>query len=715
MAESQNKVFAAFWYSIIGRLLCTNSRKEDQKEEKSGVKIFYLHHFVLHSLSPHQPMSASLAFTTQAMRLLEEEQFLQLNKKEKDPLKPKQPMSVFLMFRNEQRVESKSGWEVIEEWNNMTEKQKKPYEKIAKQNMEKYLEEMEAYKQRNEEESANPKKKEDEKMKIHKQDKKEKKTDNIIKKTKENRQKKKKIADSNKPKKPASSFLLFSSYKEARKNLLEERLGINDSTLNALISMKWKELSEEDKQTWNEKAAGAKEPKWNWKTSLNIDEGGSTFFWPFQCQINQNDTSLSLYVHYGQSKPKDAKILSQSDVLQTTYGVLSLEFSTEKAKENGGLYSVRWFRVVPDEAHTIKSSKNQMSMDAATLTADRRWCLTGTDDGSEQWGYVEVQPSQLCAHKPITEPDAKHGQVGPHVLVALRGLGASGVGFGNFLEIGQLDMDLMPLNSTWLTKADLLSVDSPVGTRFSYVQHASLVVRTDAEAAIDLTSMLEALFNGNETLQKSPLFIIAESHGGKFAVTLGLLALKAIEAEELKLQLGDYPNHDTCKSSLAQNIKKEIAEGKYEAATNTWEVLENFISANSNDVDFYNFMLDHGNDPVESRTFDSNGLLVDRYSTYMSTKIFLLTNGALGPDLGTVMNGPIKQKLFQRTWDGQGGIVDKLLAKGVNVTIYNGQHGWEGLKNYLNLSRTPSHFVPVDQPCISLQMISNITRSPSKS
>ncbi|CAL5388111.1 unnamed protein product [Camellia sinensis] len=46
-------------------------------------------------------------------------------------------------------------------------------------------------------------------------------------------------------------------YKEARKNLLEERPGINDSTLNALILVKWKELSEEDKQTWNEKAAGA--------------------------------------------------------------------------------------------------------------------------------------------------------------------------------------------------------------------------------------------------------------------------------------------------------------------------------------------------------------------------------------------------------------------------------------------------------------------------
>ncbi|GMP50737.1 hypothetical protein CsSME_00017233 [Camellia sinensis var. sinensis] len=69
-------------------------------------------------------MSASLAFTTEAMRLLEEEQFLQLDKKKKDPLKPKQPMSEFFMFRNERRAESQCGWEVIEEWNSMTEKQK---------------------------------------------------------------------------------------------------------------------------------------------------------------------------------------------------------------------------------------------------------------------------------------------------------------------------------------------------------------------------------------------------------------------------------------------------------------------------------------------------------------------------------------------------------------------------------------------------------------
>lgn len=31
-----------------------------------------------------------------------------------------------------------------------------------------------------------------------------------------------------------------------------------------------------------------------------------------------------------------------------------------------------------DEAHMIKSSKSLISLAAAALTADRRWCLTGT-------------------------------------------------------------------------------------------------------------------------------------------------------------------------------------------------------------------------------------------------------------------------------------------------------------------------------------------------
>ncbi|KAM6598883.1 hypothetical protein CsatA_018492 [Cannabis sativa] len=51
-----------------------------------------------------------------------------------------------------------------------------------------------------------------------------------------------------------------------------------------------------------------------------------------------------------------------------------------------------------------------------------------------------------------------------------------------------------------------------------FVEDTKLFVKNDLEVADDLTTMLKKLFNKDETLQKSPLFIVAESYGGKFAV-----------------------------------------------------------------------------------------------------------------------------------------------------------------------------------------------------
>ncbi|KAF2586040.1 hypothetical protein F2Q70_00034979 [Brassica cretica] len=129
---------------------------------------------------------------------------------------------------------------------------------VAKKNKETYLQAMEEYKRTKEEEAMSQKKEEEELLKLHKQEalqllKKKEKTDNLIKKEKETKKKKNENVDPNKPKKPASSFILFS--KDARKALTEERPGTSNSTVTALISVKWKELGEEEKQSYNNKAA----------------------------------------------------------------------------------------------------------------------------------------------------------------------------------------------------------------------------------------------------------------------------------------------------------------------------------------------------------------------------------------------------------------------------------------------------------------------------
>ncbi|KAI3997175.1 hypothetical protein MKX01_009019 [Papaver californicum] len=432
----------------------------------------------------------------------------------------------------------------------------------------------------------------------------------------------------------------------------------------------------------------------------------------------------------------------------------------------------------------------------------------GTKDGSEQWGYVQVRPK---AHmfwwhykSPYRVDDPS--KPWPIILWLQGGPGASGVGIGNFQEIGPLDNFLNPRNSTWLKKADLLFVDNPVGTGYSYVEDDNAYVKTDEEAATDLTTLLKKLFNKNEQLQKSPLYVVAESYGGKYAVTLGLSVVKTIKAGHLKLKFGgvalgdswisplDYvfswgpllkdlsrlDNKGLAKSKiLAQQIKRQIEAGEFVNATDSWGNLEEVIVAGSNSVDFYNFMLDSANDPLEATvtSLESSKAAASflKYSTYLGTSS-KFTPGGDG-DVHTLMNGAIKAKLKiipkNVTWGGQSenvfsalsgdfmkpriNEVDQLLKNGVNVTVYNGQVDlicatkgteswveklkWEGLKSFLSLDRKPlycendatttkgfvrsyknlhfywilgaGHFVPVDQPCVSLQMIGDITQSPN--
>ncbi|VAI43756.1 unnamed protein product [Triticum turgidum subsp. durum] len=141
--------------------------------------------------------------------------------------------------------------------------------------------------------------------------------------------------------------------------------------------------------------------------------------WKAEIEAHTKPDSLNIYVHYGQSRPKEASFIGQNDIVLTTYGVVASEFSTESSTENGGLYSVHWFRIVLDEAHMIKSSKSLISQAAAALTADRRWCLTGTpiqnnlEDLYSLFRFLKVEPWRNWAlwnklvQKPFEEGDER--------------------------------------------------------------------------------------------------------------------------------------------------------------------------------------------------------------------------------------------------------------------------------------------------------------------
>ena len=77
-----------------------------------------------------------------------------------------------------------------------------------------------------------------------------------------------------------------------------------------------------------------------------------------------------------------------------------------------------------------------------------------------------------------------------------------------------------------------------MGVGYSYVEDDSLLVTTDWQQAADATTLLKALVKEVPTLQSSPLFLVAESYGGKYAATLGVSVARAVHAGELNVTLG---------------------------------------------------------------------------------------------------------------------------------------------------------------------------------
>lgn len=69
----------------------------------------------------------------------------------------------------------------------------------------------------------------------------------------------------------------------------------------------------------------------------------------------------------------------------------------------------------------------------------------------------------------------------PLVIWLQGGPGASSTGFGNFLEIGPLDVHLKPRPVSWIDNANILFIDNPVGTGYSYVTSNSAYATSDKQ------------------------------------------------------------------------------------------------------------------------------------------------------------------------------------------------------------------------------------------
>lgn len=90
---------------------------------------------------------------------------------------------------------------------------------------------------------------------------------------------------------------------------------------------------------------------------------------------------LKVCVHHGPQRTKRFEDLKKYDVVITTYQILVSEHGSSSEREDGpqaGCFGIRWYRVILDEAHTIKNRNAKATKACYALRTEYRWCLTGT-------------------------------------------------------------------------------------------------------------------------------------------------------------------------------------------------------------------------------------------------------------------------------------------------------------------------------------------------
>ena len=90
---------------------------------------------------------------------------------------------------------------------------------------------------------------------------------------------------------------------------------------------------------------------------------------------------LRVCVHHGPQRTKRFEDLKKYDVVITTYQILVSEHGSSSKKEDGpqvGCFGLHWYRLILDEAHTIKNRNAKATKAACSLRSEYRWCLTGT-------------------------------------------------------------------------------------------------------------------------------------------------------------------------------------------------------------------------------------------------------------------------------------------------------------------------------------------------
>lgn len=75
---------------------------------------------------------------------------------------------------------------------------------------------------------------------------------------------------------------------------------------------------------------------------------------------------------------------------------------------------------------------------------------------------------------------------------------------------------------------NVLFIDNPVGTGFSYVDSLDVLAKTNSEIAKDLLACIAGFFKNITIFANTPTYIMAQSYGGKMGVEFANLWYKVV-------------------------------------------------------------------------------------------------------------------------------------------------------------------------------------------
>lgn len=129
---------------------------------------------------------------------------------------------------------------------------------------------------------------------------------------------------------------------------------------------------------------------------------------------------FKVLVHHGPNRTKSVDKLKGYDVVITTYQVLASEHGASGDGPDGvkkGCFGVHWYRIILDEAHTIKNRNAKMTKACYDVRAHYRWCLTGTpmqnnlDELQSLIKFLQIKPyCELSSWKDQITGPMKNGR-----------------------------------------------------------------------------------------------------------------------------------------------------------------------------------------------------------------------------------------------------------------------------------------------------------------